>query len=143
MIMGIAALVFIPLLAIALAYLVWAIGRTWPLRDKEMLAKTITGRPGKSGLPSRWSFLLVAVFMLAAGIVALSLADETAGGAALTGLGFVLGLLFLARGVAGYVPAWRTTFSAEPFATLDRRNYSPLALFLGAGFLLLVILRLT
>lgn len=143
MIMGIAALLFIPLLAIALAYMLWAAGRTWPLRDRETLAKAITGRPGKSGPPPRWTFMLVSFFMLAAGIVALSLADETAGGWPLNVAGILLGLLFLARGVAGYMPAWRTTFAAEPFATLDRRNYSPLALFLGAGFLLLVLLRLT
>jgi hypothetical protein len=143
MIMGIAALVFIPLLAVALAYFLWGTGRTWPLRDKEVLARTITGRPGKTGLPSRWTFIAVAIFMLAAGILALSLADETAGGWLLNAIGIAVGALFLARGVAGYSPRWRATFSAEPFATLDRRNYSPLALFLGAGFLLLVILRLT
>lgn len=143
MIMGIAALVFIPLLAIAIAYFMWAIGRTWPLRDKDVLRQAITGRPGKTELPSRWSFLLVSILTLAAGVVALSLADHDAGGAWLTALGTALGLLFLARGVAGYTPGWRRTFSADPFVTLDRRTYSPLALFLGAGFLLLVILRLT
>lgn len=142
MIMGIAALVFIPLLAIALAYFTWSLGRSWPLRDREMLARTITGRPGRSELPSGWIFLLIAAFMLTAGVVALSLADHDAGGWWLNALGIVLGLLFLARGVAGYTPGWRATFAAEPFATLDRKNYSPLALFLGAGFLLLVILRL-
>ena len=143
MIMGIAALVFIPLLAVAIAYFMWAIGRTWPLRDKDLLRQAITGRPGKTALPSRWSFLLVSLLMLAAGIIALSLADHDSGGAWLNALGIVLGLAFLARGVAGYTPGWRRTFSADPFVTLDRRTYSPLALFIGAGFLLLVILRLT
>jgi hypothetical protein len=143
MIMGIAALVFIPLLAVAIAYFMWALGRTWPLKDKQLLAQAITGRPGRTGLPSRWIFLVVAAFMLAAGIAALSLADHDAGGVWLNALGIALGLLFLARGVAGYTAGWRRTFSAEPFVTLDRKTYSPLALFLGAGFLLLVILRLT
>lgn len=142
MIMGIAALVFIPLLAIAIAYFIWALGRTWPLRDNHLLAQAITGRPGKTGLPPRWTFLLVSLFMLAAGIIALSLADHTAGGTTLNALGLGLGGLFLARGIAGYLPGWRATFSAEPFATLDRKTYSPLALFLGAGFLLLVLMRL-
>jgi phosphate/sulfate permease len=143
MIMGIAALVFIPLLAIAMAYFVWSLGRTWPIRDEELLARTVTGRAGVEKMPPRWTSFLVAVFMIAAGIVALSLADDSAGGWGLNLAGAALGALFLARGIAGYTPAWRAQFSAEPFATLDRRNYSPLALWLGAGFLLLVLLRLT
>jgi hypothetical protein len=143
MIMGIAALVFIPLLAIAMDCFMWSLGRTWPIRDEELLARTVTGRPGTKKMPPRWTSLLIAVLMIAAGIVALSLADDSAGGWGLTLLGAALGALFLARGIAGYTPGWRARFPAEPFATLDRRNYSPLALWLGAGFLLLVFLRLT
>jgi hypothetical protein len=141
MIMGIAALVFIPLLAIAIAYSLWSLGRTWPLRDKQMLARAVTGRPDAPDSPPRWSFVAGAVFFWAAGIVALSLADPVAGGIWLNLLGVLLGGLFLVRGIVGYTGGWRSIFSAEPFATLDRKNYSPLALFLGAGFLLLVLLR--
>jgi len=54
----------------------------------------------------------------------------------------VLAAIFLARGAVGYTSGWRAQFSEEPFATLDRRNYSPLSLFIGAGFLLLVAMRL-
>ncbi len=143
MIMGIAALVFIPLLAVSIACLLWAIGRTWPLRDREMLAMVLSGRPAGPRLPSRWLFLLAAVLALAAGVIALSLADETAGGATLNALGLLLGIIFLARGIAGYAPQWRAAYPAEPFASLDRKSYSPLALWVGAGFLLLVLLRLT
>ena len=46
--------------------------------------------------------------------------------------------VFLARGVAGYVPAWRRLQSAEPFTTLDRRYYAPLCLALGTGFLIIL-----
>jgi hypothetical protein len=122
MIMGIAALVFIPLLAIAMAYFAWSLGRTWPIRDEELLARTVAGRPGIKKMPPRWTSFLIAVFMIAAGVVALSLADDSAGGWGLNLLGAALGALFLARGVAGYTPAWRARFPAEPFATLDRRN---------------------
>lgn len=142
MIMGIAALVFIPVLAITMATFMWTIGQSWPLRDRQLLARALTGRPGEPKLPSRWLFLLATIIMLAIGIVALSLADHDAGGATMTVLGAVIGLLFLARGIAGYTKGWRARYAAEPFATLDRRNYSPLSLFIGAGFLLLVILRL-
>jgi hypothetical protein len=142
MIMGIAALVFIPLLAIAIAHFLWSIGRTWPIRDADLLAKTVIGRPEVKRVPKLMSFL-VAVGVLAAGLVALSLADHAAGGATLNVLGIVIGGIFIARGIAGYTPRWRAAFPSEPFATLDRKTYSPLCLFIGAGYLLLVLLRLT
>jgi hypothetical protein len=140
--MGIAALVFIPLLAVAIAHFVWSFGGTWPLRSKELLVKTVYGRPGTQLMPPRPLTFLVALGVLAAGIVALSLADDSAGGLWLDLLGIALGVLFIARGIAGYTPRWRAVFSGEPFATLDRRNYSPLALALGAGFFVLVLMRL-
>ena len=141
MIMGIAALVFIPLLAIAIAHFLWSIGRTWPIKDPDLLARTVIGRPGVTRVPKFASFV-VAVAVLAAGIVALSLADHAAGGTTLNLIGAAIGAVFIARGIAGYTPQWRAAFPGEPFATLDRRNYSPLCLFIGAGFLLLVLLRL-
>jgi hypothetical protein len=141
MIMGIAALVFIPLLAIAIAHFLWSIGRTWPIKDADLLARTVVGRPGVTRIPKAASFV-VAVAVLAAGIVALSLADKTAGGLVLNVVGSLIGVAFIARGVAGYTPQWRAAFPGEPFATLDRKNYSPLCMFIGAGFLLLVLLRL-
>jgi hypothetical protein len=140
--MGIAALVFIPLLAVAIAHFVWSFGGTWPLRSRELLMNAVYGRPGTQRLPPRLLTFLVAVAILAAGVVALSLADDTAGGLWLDLLGIALGILFIARGIAGYTPRWRAVFSGEPFATLDRRNYSPLALGLGVGFFILVLMRL-
>ena len=140
MIMGIAALVFIPLLTVAVAHLVWSFGASWPIRDPVLLANAVIGRPGVERVPRFLSFV-VAVAVLAAGIVALSLADPTAGGAPLTATGALIGAAFIARGVAGYAPQWRQRFPLEPFATLDRRQYSPLCLFVGAGFLSLVVLR--
>jgi hypothetical protein len=142
MIMGIAALLFIPLLAAAIACALWSVGRSWPLRDKAIVAQAITGRPDRTGPPSRWLLALLALFFIGAGIVALSLADPAAGGIGLDIAGALLGLLFIARGAAGYSAGWRATFPAEPFATIDRKTYSPAALILGAGFLLLVVLRL-
>lgn len=142
MVMGIAALIFIPLLALTLAFTLWALGRTWPLRDRQLLEAAITGRPGRTGLPPRWHFLVGALFFAAVGVVALSLADPEAGGWMLDLVGAALGLLFVGRGLIGYTFGWRQTYAAEPFATLDRRTYSPVALFIGAGLLLLVLLRL-
>jgi hypothetical protein len=140
--MLIAALVFVPLLAIALAHLIWSFGGSWPIRDQALLARTVVGRPGITRMPPKLASLAVALAMLAAGIVALSLADDTAGGTGLTLLGALLAAIFLARGLVGYTAYWRARFPEEPFATLDRRNYSPVSLAIGVGLLLLVLMRL-
>lgn len=139
--MLLAALIFILLLAVAVAHFIWSFGGTWPIRDRDLLARTVVGRPG-AAMPPRIASFLVALLVLAAGTGALALADPLAGGLLLDLFGVLVGLIFLARGIAGYTPRWREAFPEEPFATLDRRNYSPLCLFVGAGFLVLVVLRL-
>ena len=140
--MLLAALIFVPLLAVALAHFIWSMGGTWPIRNEQLLARTVVGRPGITRMPPRLASLAVAALVLAAGVAALALADTAGGGLPLTLLGIVLGAVFLARGAIGYTSRWRAAFPEEPFATLDRRNYSPLCLFVGAGFLVLVAMRL-
>ena len=139
--MLIAALIFVVLLAVAIAHFLWAIGSPWPIRDPALLARTVIGRPGVTRVP-RLASLLVSILVLAAGVLALALADHTAGALLLTLVGLVLAAIFLGRGAVGYTAGWRARFSEEPFATLDRKNYSPLCLALGVGFLILVIMRL-
>ena len=51
---------------------------------------------------------------------------------------FAIGGLFIARGFAGYSPRWRGRFRDEPFATRDRRYYSPFCLLMGVGYLALL-----
>lgn len=140
--MYVAPVIFVALLAVAIAHFIWSVGGTWPIRDEVLLAKTVVGRPGITRMPPRIASFAVAVATLAAGVVALSLADRTAGGGWLTAIGALLALAFLGRGLLGYTAGWRARFPEEPFATLDRRNYSPLCLGLGAGFLILVVVRL-
>ncbi len=139
--MIVAAIVFVPLLAVALAHFVWALGGSWPLRDRTMLPKVVIGIPGVTRVP-RLGSLVVSIAVMAAGVAALALADHTGGGIWLTLGGVALAAVFIARGVAGYTAGWRAKFSEEPFATLDRRNYSPLCLIIGAGFLVLALMRL-
>ena len=67
---------------------------------------------------------------------------DPGGGVQRTVVGGVFALAFLGRGILGYTPWWRARHPVEPFATLDRRNYSPLCLWVGAGFLILVLMRL-
>jgi hypothetical protein len=140
--MIIASIIFVALLAVSIAHFVWSFGGTWPLRSRELLIKTVYGRPGMTRPPARLPTFVVAVLILAAGVIALALADHTGGGILLTVTGAVLAIIFIGRGVIGYTAGWRAVFSEEPFATLDRRNYSPLCLILGAGYLILVVMRL-
>ena len=46
--------------------------------------------------------------------------------------------VFLGRGIAPWIPAWRRLTPQQPFARLDRRLYGPLCLLIGAGLLLIV-----
>ena len=139
---AIAALMFVPLLAVAIAHLLWALGGSWPIRDPSILARTVVGAEGVERVP-RLAAFGVFVLTLVSGTLALALADDTAGGAALTGLGVLLAALYAARGIVGYTAWWRERTPGEPYRTLDRRNYSPLCLALGVGFVVLVIMRLT
>ncbi|WP_417309952.1 DUF3995 domain-containing protein [Devosia sp.] len=139
--MFVAAITFVLLLTVALGCLLWAMGIRWPIKDPELLARATVGRTGVTRLPKLWS-LAVSIVLTAAGVLALSLADHDSGGFGLTLLGLLVGLLFAARGVLGYTAGWRARFPVEPFATLDRRNYSPLALIVAAGFVILVVMRL-
>ena len=140
--MLVGSLTFVPLLMVALAHFLWSLGKTWPIRDETLLARTVIGTPGATRMPNRLLTLAVSLLTLAAGIVALSLADHASGGWPLTLLGVGLAAIFIGRGILGYTPGWRARFPAEPFATLDRKNYSPLCLWTGTGFLILVAMRL-
>ena len=140
--MVVSSLTFVPLLMVAFAHFLWSLGRTWPIRNEVLLAQSVVGTPGITQMPSRLVTFGVSLLLLAAGIVALALGDRTSGGWWLTALGILLALLFIGRGVLGYTEGWRDRFPTEPFATLDRRNYSPLCLWIGAGFLILVVMRL-
>jgi hypothetical protein len=120
----------------------WAFGGLWPARDERALIDTVVGEPRRQRMPGRALSLAVAGLLLAAAAVVLLL-DRPAGLpsriAALPGFG--LAFVLIARGVAGYLPAWRRAHPAEPFARLDRLAYSPLCLALGGGVLVLALQR--
>jgi hypothetical protein len=140
--MLVGSLTFVPLLMVALAHFFWALGSTWPIKNETLLAQTVVGTPGVTRMPNRFVTFIVSLLVLAAGIVALALADHTSGGITLTLLGVLLAIVFIARGILGYTTGWRARFPTEPFATLDRKNYSPLCLWIGAGYIILVLMRL-
>ena len=138
----VSVLTFVPLMVVALAHFFWALGTTWPIRSEQLLAQTVVGRAGITRMPNKFLTLLVALALFAMAIVAMGLADHDDGGLFRTILGAILAIVFIARGVLGYTAGWRARFPTEPFASLDRKNYSPLCLWIGAGFLILVLMRL-
>lgn len=140
--MLIAAFMFIILLAVATAHFLWSIGRTWPIRNEKLLAQTVVGSAGIERMPPRFASFAVSVATLAAGVLALALADHDSGGIALTLLGLPLAAIFLARGIVGYTAWWAAKTPEPNFRLNDTRVYSPLCLFLGLGFVALVVLRL-
>ena len=140
--MLIASFLFVALLAVSFAHLLWSLGQTWPIRDGKLLAQTVVGTPGIERMPSRWRSLGMAVFLFAAGVIGLSLADHDSGGPPLTLAGLALAAVFFGRGVLGYTARWAAHTPEPNFRLNDRRVYSPLCLFLGACFLALVLMRL-
>jgi hypothetical protein len=138
----IAYFTFLPLLMVSFAHLLWALGTTWPIQSEALLAQTVIGTRGVTRMPNRLLTLLVAIALFAMTLVAMGLADKADGGLTRTLLGVALAVIFLGRGILGYTSFWRERFPTEPFATLDRKNYSPLCLWIGAGFVILLVLRL-
>ena len=138
----VSVLTFLPLMLVALAHFFWTLGTSWPIRSELLLAQTVVGRAGITHMPNRWLTLLISLLLFATAVIAMGLADPTDGGIVRTILGAFLAVAFIGRGVLGYTAGWRARYPVEPFATLDRRNYSPLCLWIGAGFLILVLMRL-
>lgn len=140
--MFIASLMFIALFAVSLAHFLWSMGFTWPIRNEKLLAQTVVGFKNIERMPPRLASFAVAIAAFAAGMFALALADHDSGGLLLDLAGCGLAAIFLARGIVGFT-AWWAGVTPEPnFRLNDRRVYSPLCLFLGLGFLVLLYLRL-
>ncbi|MGV8831849.1 MAG: DUF3995 domain-containing protein [Devosia sp.] len=138
----IASLMFVLLLAVSVAHLMWSIGQTWPIRDEKLLAQTVVGTRDIERMPPRLASFAVGLAMLIAALLAPSLADHDSGGMVLTLIGLPFAAVFLGRGIIGYT-AWWTEKTPQPnFRLNDRRVYSPLCLLLGMGFFVLVIMRL-
>ena len=141
--MLLSSFMFIGLFAVSIAHLMWAFGRTWPIRNEKLLAQTVVGFKDIERMPPRLASLAVSVATFTAGCFALALADPDSGGWQLNLAGFALAAVFLARGIVGYTPWWASVTPEPNFRLNDRRVYSPLCLFLGLGFLALIVLRLT
>jgi hypothetical protein len=140
--------------AIAALHLYWAAGGLWPGRSPQGLIDAVIGMPQLNEMPPVWLTSLVGVALAGVAMlpliiapvfgnvfVSLGLPLSMLSGAMI--LGFFAALLFIARGIAGYLPFWRRIHTVEPFATLDVVLYSPLCLLLGLAFIFLDFVVMT
>ena len=125
------------LLVIAALHVYWGVGGHWPGRDAASLAQTVVGFKNIAAMPPPAACFVVASVLAAAALWPLMVSGRIALGLpnGLLVLGsLALTMVFLARGVAAYAPAWRQLTPEQPFARLDRQLYGPLCLILGCLF---------
>jgi len=137
----IAFAIFLFLTGVALFHVLWGSGIRWPFKTETELVSAVVGYK-KETMPPPNHCYLAALAIYVPGTIALMLAgliDASVTASTLPLAGTACVLVFLGRGIAGYVPAWRERFPREPFATYDRLYYSPLCLLLAAGFAYLLI----
>jgi len=137
-----AIILFSVLAFIAAVHFYWAFGGIWPGKDETSLARTVVGEKDITQMPSMSLGLLVAALILAASLwpmmwrslVPFALLQD------LVWLGMiVLSIVFLGRGIAGYLPFFKKHFCEQPFARLNRLYFSPLCLIIGTGFVVLLL----
>jgi len=147
-ILTIALPVSILLCSIAALHFYWAAGGLWPGRSPRELIDTVVGDPRLRRMPPAWLSALVGLALAGTAILPLALTPALWGRILPDSLSFSLfrlsfrcaplvALVFLVRGIAGYLPFWRRLHPAQPFAKLDVWLYSPLCLLLGMALLFL------
>jgi len=122
---------------IAMLHAYWAFGGLWPAEDPAGLSRTVVGAESEK-MPGRALTLGVAALILMAAALPLLSVTGTPGFAPGWFLDLALlgaAAVFVVRGAVTYT-RWGAALQAiEPFATLNRRYFSPLCLALGAGFI--------
>lgn len=127
----------------SLVHLYWAFGGRWPAKSETLLARAVVGSRGIEKMPPRNITLFVALCLFVAaiwplvwlGVIVIPVPRIVAE------LGMVaLIVIFVGRGVAGYTNGFRKKHSEEPFASNDRRYFSPLCLMIGSFYAALFFL---
>lgn len=132
-----ASLLALVLLAIAALHLAWGMGLPWPGADEAQRVATVIGIRGQAHMPPFGSCAVVATALASIAAMAVlhvhapSLMSQLTVAAA--------ALVFLGRGIAPWLPAWRRFTPQQPFARLDRILYGPLCLVLGAGLTVIAL----
>ena len=127
-----AFLLFVVVGGLSLVHFHWSRGSHWPEESEEALARAVVG-DGRRRMPGRLACLAVS-FVLCMVAIFPVLALDPATGLPVKHISVIIAGIFVARGIAGYSLRWRQHFRDEPFATRNRRYYSPLCLLLGLGY---------
>jgi hypothetical protein len=131
-----AFLLFVGVGAVAIIHALWGLGYDWPEANEEALARSVVGNGGRRMPPAWQCFGVTGVLGFVALWPFVMLGrDEEPWVLAVT---FTIAGIFVVRGLAGYSPRWRLYFFDEPFATRDRRYYSPYCLLMGVSYLALL-----
>ena len=131
-----ALLLFIGVGALAVIHAMWGMGSHWPEASEEALALGVVG-DGRRRMPPPWQCFAVALALAAMAVWPWYVLGRIGDHFVLAGTYTIAGI-FMARGIAGFSARWKTHFTAEPFATRNRRYYSPYCLLLGVGYIALV-----
>jgi len=123
-----ASLLFV---AIALLHAGWAMGSSFPSRDRDRLLAVVIGRPLGTPMPGQVATWLVVLGLVAAAWCTSALAGLVSAPvpeAWLERAGLVLVAIFAMRCVGGYFEArLRPEIVGTPYFDYSRRIYSPLA----------------
>ena len=129
------------LLSLALLFLAglhgwWGLGGIWPAPSERDLARSVIG-DGRTRMPPPWQCYAVAMLLAVIAVWPWLILVAPSDPIVVTGAVAIAGVFF-ARCLVAYSPRWRAYFSAEPFATHDKRLYAPLCLTLAVGFVALL-----
>lgn len=122
--------------AIAVIHAMWGLGSHWPEPSEEALARSVVG-DGRRRMPPTWQCFAVAIWLAAMALWPWYVIGRIHDPVVLAGTYTIAGI-FVARGIAGYSVRWRAHFKDEPFATRNRKYYSPYCLLIGIGYIALV-----
>ena len=134
----------IVLTIVALVHLFWAFGGKWPGKDDASLAKAVVGTNGVTTMPPRWMTFVVAILIVLAALWPFGWLHwkETPLPKWMWSLGMIgLTFIFVARGIASYVPVFRAQAGEQPFARYDQMFYAPLCLVLGGAFAIMLFMK--
>ena len=139
---SIAIFISLVLALVSLLHLYWAFGGLWPGTDKASLVRSVIGEKNATNMPPGWLTFVVALAIAAAALWPLmwrSLVPYFLPQGLLWAGMIVLLVVFIGRGIAGYMPFFTSRTSAQPFARLNALYFSPLCLIIGAGFMALLL----
>ena len=131
-----AVLLFVGVGVPAGIHALWGMGSTWPEATPEALARAVVG-DGRRRMPPSWACVAVAIALAGLAVwpfVLLGRPEEPWA----QSVTYAIAGVFVARGVAGFTPTWKGYFLDEPFATRNRRYYSPYCLLMGIGYIALL-----